>query len=98
MNYRLWAHGGKVVAIQGDIESAHWNVNSGRIANRLRQALGQWNAPPAYPNQSQIVRSTAFFNDFMGQPLKSAANFFGGEQLSFLYDAHFAHHRSTDGE
>src|SRR5271168_2098033 len=96
MNHRLRSHGGKVVAIQRDIQSADGNVDSRRIVNRLSQTLRQGNAAPAYPNQREILGSTTFLNDFMGQPLKRAADFFGGEQLSFLYDAHLPPHRSTD--
>src|ERR1700735_4398654 len=51
MNDWLRTHGRKVVAIQRYIESAHGNVNTGRIANRFRQALGQRNAPAAYADQ-----------------------------------------------
>jgi hypothetical protein len=33
----------------------------------------------------------------MGQTLERAADFFRGEELSFFYDAHLAHHPSIDG-
>src|SRR5271156_2803821 len=32
----------------------------------------------------------------MGQTVERAADFFRGEELSFFYDAHLAHHPSTD--
>jgi hypothetical protein len=32
----------------------------------------------------------------MGQTVERTADFFRGEELSFFYDAHLAHHPSTD--
>src|SRR6204780_5158713 len=55
MNHGLRSHGGKVVAVQRDIERADGNVDAGRIVNRLSQTLRQGNAPPAYPNQREVV-------------------------------------------
>src|SRR5580704_8951960 len=40
MNDRLRTHGGKIVAVQRDIQSADGDVDAGRIANRFCQSLG----------------------------------------------------------
>ena len=50
---------------------------------------GQRHAAAAHADQRDIFGAAAFFHDFMGQTLQGAIDFFGGEELPFLDDAHW---------
>ena len=73
------------------------NFHAGEIFDGFRQAFGERNAAAADSDQGEVFGAAAFFDDFMGQTVKRAADFFRGEELSFFYDAHLAHHPSIDG-
>ena len=73
------------------------DFHAGEIFDGFRQAFGERNAAAADSDQREVFGAAAFFDDFMGQTVERAADFFRGEELSFFYDAHLAHHPSIDG-
>lgn len=88
LDHGLRSDGGKIVAIEGDIERADGHVDMREALDRFGEALREWHAAATYADQREIRCAAALFHDFMGQTLEGAIDFFGGEELSFLDDAH----------
>src|SRR5262249_3182698 len=82
--YRLGAHGGKVVAVQSDIESSSRYIRALDLTNQPGKAFGERYAPPAYPHKRQIGDTVILFHDFMGKAYQRALDFRGRKQLRFL--------------
>jgi hypothetical protein len=97
VDYWLRADSGKIVPVERDIEDPHGNIHVCEAVDDLCQPLRERNAPAANTNQSEIFRPTALLDKFVSQPLESAVDFLGGEQLPFFYDAHLAAHPNIDG-
>src|SRR5271170_4437105 len=63
---RVRTDGGKIVAIQSDVNRANRDFHAGEIFDGFRQALGERNAAAADSDQREVIGAATFFHDFMG--------------------------------
>ena len=91
----LRGDGGKIVAIESDVESADRDFRFGGGANGFRKALGERDAAAANADEREILCAAGFFDDFMRQTFEGAANFVRGHELALLDDAHRTSYRNT---
>src|SRR5487761_911053 len=80
--------GGKIVAVESNVERAHRNFRLGRRADGFREALSERDTATANSDERQILCASRFFDDFMRQTFEGAANFVRGHELALLDDAH----------
>src|SRR5262249_44988124 len=84
LNDRAAAHGGKVIAVQGNVEGANGDRLLLNLVNQLSQPLGQGNATALDSDQRQILDSVVLFHDLVGQPDQGTFDLRGGHDASFL--------------
>ena len=74
------AGGGKVVAIELDVEHAGIDGALFDAGDQLAQPLGQRNAAALDAHQRQVFAAVALFHDLVGQAHQGALNLRGGHQ------------------
>ncbi len=73
---------GDVVAVEADVQGADGHALVLDLADRLRQAVRQRNAPRAHADKHDVAQAVVAFHDLVGDAPDGAADFFRGEDCA----------------
>ena len=80
----LFGNGGKIVAVQIDVEEADRNGEIFEILDLLGQTERQRNATAADSDECQAMQIFGFFENLVRQPHQRAVDLGGAHQLCFF--------------
>src|ERR1700758_904556 len=86
LHHGFGTEGGKIVAVERDIEGTHGDGGLLNTPDHLGQALGKGISPPAAAYEAEVAHAIVFFDNLMGQTHQCALDFGGRHQLALFAD------------
>src|SRR6266481_3822692 len=84
LDHGAGAERGKVIAVEGNVQSAHANGRFLDSLDELAQALRDWYAAAPDSDQAQTLGTIIFLNNLVGETNQGALDFRGGHELRLL--------------
>ena len=84
VDHRLFGNGGKIVAVQIDVENADRNHAILQVLDLFGETLRQRHAAAADADERQVVEILGFFQDLVRQPDQRPVDLGGAHELGFF--------------